>query len=79
MISVRPIVSRPHLLYHNSRLVIRRRVSPIATDIMATFDARGSGLSAMLIVFFLGRIVIDAAESSNRNEEKYDSSDSDDD
>jgi hypothetical protein len=44
----------------------------MSTDLMVSFDARSTGLSAMLVVFIVGRIVIDAAEKSNRNERKND-------
>jgi hypothetical protein len=50
---------------------------------MEAFNARGAGLSAMLAVFFVGRLVIDAAEYSVRVEKEnkpasYDTYDSDD-
>lgn len=77
MISVRPMILRPCKI--RTMRPIFRRVSPIASDIMASFDARGSGLSAMLLVFLVGRIVIDAAEVSAHNDRKYEISDSDSD
>ena len=58
--------------YRVSRIKHVCRLSPISTDIMASFDARSTGLSAMLVVFIVGRIVIDAAEKSIRNERKND-------
>lgn len=75
MISVRPMVLRPCKI--RTMRPIFRRVSPIASDIMASFDARGSGLSAMLLVFLVGRVVIDAAEVSAHDDRNYDA-DSDD-
>jgi len=63
----------------------RRRVtkvvnlSPVSADLMRSFDVQGTGLSAMLFVFFVGRLVIDAAEYSITKEcRTYDSDDSDD-
>jgi len=44
----------------------------MSTDLMASFDARSTGLSAMLVVFIVGRIVIDAVEKSIQNERKND-------
>ena len=58
-------------------------LSPLSIELMEAFDARGAGLSAMLAVFFVGRLVIDAAEYSIRVEKEnkpdtYDTYDSDD-
>jgi len=59
-------------------------LSPLSIDLMEAFNARSNGLTAMLAVFFVGRLVIDAAEYSIRVEKKnkpnsYVSDDSDDD
>jgi hypothetical protein len=43
---------------------VRVKLSPIATDMMTSFGARSAGVSAMLFVFLIGRVVIDAAEKS---------------
>jgi hypothetical protein len=40
---------------------------------MEAFNARSNSLTAMLAVFFVGRLVIDATEYSTRSEGKYDS------
>ena len=67
-----------------SRKVVRvTNLSPMSIELMDAFNARGAGLSAMLAVFFVGRLVIDAAEYSIRVEKEnkpdsYDSHDSDD-
>ena len=55
-------------------------LSPCSLDLMDAFDTRGTGLSAMLAVFFVGRLVIDATEYSARveQENKPDTYDSDD-
>ena len=66
------------------RKVVRvTNLSPLSLDLMEAFNARGAGLSAMLAVFFVGRLVIDAAEYSVRVEKEnkpasYDTYDSDD-
>ena len=58
-------------------------LSPLSIELMEAFDARGAGLSAMLAVFFVGRLVIDAAEYSmkvekeNKKHDSYTSYDSD--
>ena len=62
----------------------RRRVfqvvnlSPLTIELMEAFNARSNSLTAMLAVFFVGRLVIDAAEYSDRSEGKYDSVDDSD-
>jgi hypothetical protein len=53
-------------------------LSPLTIDLMEAFNARSNGLTAMLAVFFVGRLVIDAAEYSVRSEGKYDSVDDSD-
>jgi hypothetical protein len=54
-------------------------LSPVSADLMRSFDVQGAGLSAMLFVFFVGRLVIDAVEYSITKEcRTYDSDDSDD-
>jgi len=62
-------------------------LSPVSIEIMDAFNAQGAGLTTMLAVFFVGRLVIDAAEYSIRVEKEngtitsdsYDSDYSDDD
>ncbi|AGE50166.1 hypothetical protein ATCVCanal1_376R [Acanthocystis turfacea Chlorella virus Canal-1] len=59
-------------------------LSPVSIELMDAFNAQGAGLTAMLAVFFVGRLVIDAAEFSIRVEKEnglvsHDSYDSDDD
>lgn len=85
MISVRYHIIRPcRVTYgHSKRSRVSRvsptRVSPVTSDLMTAFDARGTGLSAMLFVFLVGRIVIDSADQSIRDEHAYYSSDTDSD
>jgi hypothetical protein len=82
-------------VFHTPPRGIRRRtrratkvtnLSPVSIEIMDAFNAQGAGLTAMLAVFFVGRLVIDAAEYSIRVEKEnglshdsYDSYDSGDD
>jgi hypothetical protein len=42
----------------------------MAADMMTSFGVRSAGLSGMLFVFLLGRVVIDAAEKSVISERK---------
>lgn len=73
---LRPVVLRPIAKRFTSRIV-KTRISPMSADLMNSFHSQSIGLSAMLFVFFIGRIVIDAAEESIRTEKKHDSYDSD--
>lgn len=73
---IRPVALRPVAKRFTSRIV-KTRISPVSVDLMNSFHSQSVGLSAMLFVFFIGRIVIDAAEESIRTEKKRDSYDSD--
>jgi hypothetical protein len=79
MFSVRVInpVSRPVVCTKPMRAVctkplrvVRTKLSPIATDMMTSFGVHSAGTSAMLFVFLIGRVIIDAAEQSVIAEKK---------
>lgn len=70
-------VSRPVVCTKSARAVctkpmrvVRTKLSPIATDMMTSFGVHSAGTSAMLFVFLIGRIIIDAAEKSVVEEKK---------
>jgi hypothetical protein len=60
-----------HMIATRPTRSVKSRLSPISEDIIREFQILNVGISGMLSVFFVGRLVMNLAEQSIVDEQKH--------